>query len=799
MKEKAWLAALLALLLTLTACGKKDDGPAQLLSDTVYQAAYLSVSMSADARFDELMDARVSGAYAWFLGQRYASEEGISYPLLRLPLDGGTLEAVPYMPDADTLPEGAEGSAVPAALFTGADGTVWVQEAVTYNYYELPEDFDPEAQNQWDYRTGGGQIHFLRQIGPDGSELRRIDLTALADRLGTKSAPAYDFTGYAYWIATPLLDAAQDEAKHLWLLLPGKLCVLDEAGEERLVLDWSYDSGSLVPLGDGGMGAFYHPDDYRTKDTLRIADLEAGRWGEKHELNNTVKAAWPGFGQWLYLYDGGSGLYGRSAEGEALLTAGEEAAVNPEFIRRCAGLPDGRVVLLCLHNGAPEAVVLSEAGRDTLPEVETLTYAVLYPGEVDWDRVNEFNRTHTDVQIAVKDYLIYADDGSYTTQGRDQLMTELASGKVPDIMSLGSAGSTFGSLPYQQMAEKGYFEDLLPYIDSDPVLGREDLMEAPLKAAMLDGRLYLAFDAVGISTFLGPVRIVGDRYSWTLAELMEAFASMPEGSTISEYAFDKRSMLYYLVNPDSYVDWETGQCSFDSDGFRAALELVNTYPLEFDWGTDGMEVNEEIRRRMREGLQMVTEAGVYDFSAAHYYSGEEYGFGEPVAFVGYPTEDGSMGSSFRPSGMLAMSSTCKNKEAAWEFIRGSFLPKCSLSLEELIAADYTNTQKMALLHGFPLNRADFELVRQYELNRYSEEDLAFYEKYDIDFNPQTTEEEVRQVLDFYNSVEKMEVGNDALFAIIEEQCAPYFAGDRTLDETVDQIQRRAALYVNEVR
>ena len=153
---------------------------------------------------------------------------------------------------------------------------------------------------------------------------------------------------------------------------------------------------------------------------------------------------------------------------------------------------------------------------------------------------------------------------------------------------------------------------------------------------------------------------------------------MPEGSTISQYSYTKRDMLYYLVNPDSYVDWETGQCSFNSDGFRAALELVNTYPAEFEVGESWeaiMEMNEETRRRMREGLQMVTGAGVYDFSAAHYYSGEEYGFGEPVAFVGYPTEDGSMGSSFRPYGRLVMSSACKNKEAAWEFIRGSFLPK----------------------------------------------------------------------------------------------------------------------------
>ena len=41
--------------------------------------------------------------------------------------------------------------------------------------------------------------------------------------------------------------------------------------------------------------------------------------------------------------------------------------------------------------------------------------------------------------------------------------------------------------------------------------------------------------------------------------------------------------------------------------------------------------------------------------------------------------------------------------------------------------------------------------------------------------------------------------DDALADIIWNSAGPYFAGDRTLDQTVELIQKRAQLYINENR
>ncbi len=162
-----------------------------------------------------------------------------------------------------------------------------------------------------------------------------------------------------------------------------------------------------------------------------------------------------------------------------------------------------------------------------------LTYAALNPVSSETQRaVDRFNKNHEDVQIEIRDY---TDEG-----GLERLQTELVLGKVPDIMEMhyfgkssdrtrevvnGSTASwryTGNStlerpadeywMPYRIMAQKGYLEDLWPYIENDPELGRNGVLQAPMKAAEVNGGLYILFMEVRINTVMGPESIV-DRKS----------------------------------------------------------------------------------------------------------------------------------------------------------------------------------------------------------------------------------------------------------------------------------------------
>ena len=465
-------------------------------------------------------------------------------------------------------------------------------------------------------------------------------------------------------------------------------------------------------------------------------------------------------------------------------------------------------LLLCILGGCILASCAPAGGEDLFPEPEegVLTYAALNPVTGIQKRyINIFNREHADIQIEVLDY---TDEG-----GVDRLLTELALGWVPDIMELhclGSIGDTrpryytgeiVGGkklsegeywMPYRQLARKGYLEDLWPYIENDPKLGRDGVMEGLLEAAEVDGGLYMLFREVYVNTLVGAESVVGDRDGWTLEELMEVFSTMPEDATILRYNATRWEMYSQLFSTtlDRYVDWGTGQCSFDNDEFRDMLEFLSVFPAEFKTALTSSEIEDEIGWRRLEGRQMLETVCVGHLLDVPRMKAT-FGGGR-ITFVGYPTADGSSGSFFQIWGTpLAMSSACRNKEAAWEFI--GYLIRDAYSTDKMEEQYWDNTILI------PINRESYENGKIADLKRRKEWITplnTFPSGPDYIADP-PTEEDLQRYEKLINSTTQIYWPDDALSEIVWEAIGPYFAGDKTLDETIQMVQNRVKLYVNE--
>ena len=428
------------------------------------------------------------------------------------------------------------------------------------------------------------------------------------------------------------------------------------------------------------------------------------------------------------------------------------------------------------------------AGGEKESEVTTLTYANLTKGGVDYSAVMRFNAAHKDVQVVIQNY--FDEDDS---RGQDRLLAEIAAGDMPDIIDLGPAGG----LPYQRMARKGLLENLWPYIENDPELGREGVLEAPLKAAEVDGGLYVVFDKVCIQTLVGAESIVGNRYSWTIEELLDAYASMSEGSTIMEMDMLRKQDVFrrlFYLSAEDYVDWNTGECFYDSEQFRSTLEFINNnFPDEISnelAAMDTEELSAESMEWILSGRQMLSSTvlarprNIQEIDTI-------FGAGGRAAFVGYPTEDGSVGSYFYIRGRsLGMSTYCQHKEAAWDFLREVLLPQYN----DIRSLDNPNVDKFHV----PLNLNDYQLLKRYDMTVISPDGAPYYMGPILRYH-KATQEEVDRFDYLMNSIDKINLYDRKIYDIAYETASAYFAGDKTLDETVALLQNRVGLYVNEQR
>lgn len=544
----------------------------------------------------------------------------------------------------DQFLDGERGYIRPKAVQAGARGTLWL------TVYGGAIGTDA-------YRD------YLWQVDDSGKGLKTIDLTALAEKLELNRVDG----------------AYVEENGWVYLLSGGRFYVFNERLTHRFTLEAGDLPGrSPVRLGDGRLG-FLSPGEGEAGYRLRTVDRNGQRWGESYDLPEGSTRVFAGNEEYLF-YAAGGVLYGWREGWEPLsdwLTAG----IAPETVQSLAPLAEGRMHAVLYENGAPALAELAPAGEGELPEKTTLTIAGIGDNSYLRRLAAEFNRTSDTCRVVYKDY------GSLT-----RLLADITAGNIPDILDT-------DGVPVKQLGAKGLLEDLWPYIENDPDLGREGVMEHVLECAEQDGALYYIFSKFNIDSAAGAVDVVGDRIGWTQEDFQSALASMPEGSAAFLMSDPKNDLLKTLLRADldSFVDWETGTCSFDSQEFRDILAFCNEAKQEkgdlFDEYT-----------MIPEGRVMLAEHGITNFMSIQRM---EALFGRPVKFIGYPRRDGSCGSSFDisyNSTLLAMTAACREKEQAWALMRRILLPQ-GLDLSNV---PFVNAR-------FPVNREDFELLLEWSM------------------------------------------------------------------------------------
>ena len=733
MKVKLYLL-LIMMLLMITSCGSKPKEPVIEPTTINYGMEFFDPGIVCDGVVagcagdtDGQMFVAVSEMDKEYLPHHYLySVSSDGLPRLILAAD-------------DFLVNSAEGVAQIKNLQTGANGSVWL------SIYCLASQYSGD---------------YLWHVDQDGVELDRFKLNQQADGM------------------------LVDDNKWTYVVSGSSVSVLNQGQQFQFKLE---AEGTLKPvrLSNGQAGFLVTRDDINAE--VRIVDTVAQDWGEIYILPKECVAVYPGIGEYLFFSTANQVLIGWNVERNSLveLVSWLETGINTSTLLGFSINADGQI-LAAVNETNSTLLAMMTPGAD-IPEKTVLTLASVSDKSYLRECVSKFNRTSNTCRIVYKPYYTQTVDfspGGYQ-QGMTRLLTELSAGKLPDILYV-------DSLPVLQFGGMGMLEDLWPYIENDPELGRTAVMEHVLECAEQNDELYMIFNTFGINTVVGSKAVVGDRTSWTLDDLRVALATMPEGCAIFSPYSTKLETLKNILYADlgSYVEWESGACSFDGEEFKDILSFCNEMEAEqggwAQWYT-----------LVPEGKEMLLDNVLRNFIRIQEH---EAIFGGEISYVGYPRSDGECGSSFNVDNPIAMTTSCKDKEGAWSFLRQFLLPQ-ELPRDTLGDIFVSNA-------AFPVNRKSFEtlLDESMKLNSSNGEedrppkgtvfDGSEGTLFDLTYTP-TTQAQYDQIMELYNAVTTVYTEDNALWEIISEQVQPYFAGDKSVDEAARLIQSRAELYVNE--
>ena len=803
-----------------------NDEKAASTSKYTYQAEFLPIPDN----IQYVNTSTISGANLYFTGsiidgkQTYTDENGeeIEYDNYRSALfkmdveTGDCTELTEFqLPE---VPEGWMGSTDLNTIQTGADGTLWaIYSSYTYRY-NPPADLAAD-DSMYNYYEQGENKTGLLHLDADGKELKRIEFSQT------------DENGNSFYVSNFFVDNSGNVYLSDWQ----NVYIYDQDGNQKTTVDLSENGGELCELKAGVVGVcYYKNDEAKPEESGRVfqeIDPAAGKLtGDTVKLPDSAYNFFPGDDVYDIYYDYNGNIYGYKFDTDTKDKVIDwiECDINSNNLNSYSILPDGRVIAFentyddQTQTNTMQLIVMTRVDAASVVNKTVLTFACMY---LDWnmrDAIVKFNRASNTHRIVVRDYSEYNTDDDYTA-GIQKLNTEMLSGKLPDMIDI----DTY-NMPVEQYAAKGFLTDLYELIDADSDMSRESFVQPVLKALeSTDGKLYQLPQTFAVDTAIALDKVAGDYDTWNLAAVKDAMTKLQDGATVFDVYRTKSDILSTCIsrNIDAFVDWENGAAHFDSDEFKALLEFANSFPDTYDWENADEEDQDSAQNRMNAGKQLMSSFYVSSLEDILY---QLTGYNGKVKFVGYPSEDGTSNHAFQIDGAIGISSTCADKTAAWNFMKQFLNEEYQSSyniwsfpinqnafdakLKKMMTEEYQTDENGNVMKDENGNPIRIPKVTYYtsdgnmvgystgssgvSVMEASADGTTVSENGEVNVYAMT-QEQADEILGLINATTAVYGYDESIMNIITDEAAPYFAGEKSLDDTVNMIQSRVNLYVAE--
>lgn len=439
-------------------------------------------------------------------------------------------------------------------------------------------------------------------------------------------------------------------------------------------------------------------------------------------------------------------------------------------------------------------VLLVKTRAEEAPQRTDLVLAAVDAGSDLAGLTVRFNRGNNRYHITVKNYASLTD-----------LYVAILAGEVIDLIDL-------SGLNVEKLARQGVFADLSPYLEQSEIFESSDFLEGILDACSFQGTLVGIPEKFVLRTVVGDASLLGNADRLTLDGLFAAVEHRPGASLFDETAKDvitREEMMQYfmLFNADVFIDWETGECRFDSEQFRDLLEFCSRLPGSgMGGGADGYAAGAPVS--WDRVLSDKAQDGKVLFAIVNMWTFKEFRsyvkiFGEHTACVGFPAADGKGRALLFPENAFGILAASGNQDGAWAFIESVLGEIDPERMEDWIEKRELYFD-LAFSGRFPARKdvLDIMIQCQAEDDRWNLEHdrlpSVVYENGWKLTGQTITEDEINVIMDLIKEAKpSYAVKEDAVILIINEEAEAYYSGQKKIEEVTDVIQNRVQVYVDE--
>lgn len=699
-----------------------------------------------------------------------------------------------------------------------------VGDSLCYQSYDYDEETETSTQSICRYSLADGNITKtpLNYVEEKNWNLNRLVYAQDGSMYGTTNVYNEDYTKSETFLCKFDAEGKQIFAEDMTELVTGSyvdnmaidgegriyvtgennVWLFDADGNKRGTVSLGADVNWIRAMGSGKDGKMYLS--YYTSNggtVLCDIDFDGKKTGNTYENypSSNSNALVPGIEKDFMAQDGNRVYeYDVKSQTSTELFTWLDSDINGNTVENFWGLEDGRILAVTSDWETNEKgiALLTKTKASEVPQKETIVIGSLYGDSNIQSAAVKFNKSNDKYHISIREYLNYNDyDGddyqAFMTDGINRLNNDITSNNCPDILDL-------SGLNIKQLAAKGVFEDLNGYLEKSEKLSREDFLENILEAYTLDGKLVSIPYGFQMSTVVGKGSEVGTEMGWTLEELIAYADAHPDALLFDSKTKDVIMMTLMAYNADYFIDWSTGECRFDSEEFKDILNFANRFPEEYDWEKEDVSTPNKIQK----GQVLLYEENIYDFNGLQMCNEIFQG---DASYIGYPTMDGSVGCMLSASQAYAITSKSGHKDGAWEFIEG-FLTK-----EE-------NPDRGFSSNGFPTMKSKLNAMAAdaVEVKYYTDENgelwldengepipmgggssISYGDGWSYEYRI-PTQEEVDLALSLMEIAKPVSYSQgDEVLNIINEEAAPFYKGQKSVDEVASVIQSRIKIYVGE--